>query len=518
MGLAMVTPTRKKTGQWVTRKAIPAAVRAAYGKSEEIRWWPATLTEGQVKAECAAWLAPIEDRIAYLKSQQGAAPLSLTKRQCVALAGEWYQAKAAAEESHFTDSNVTWDWDGEIDAILPYGGDDGLESQPLRPIQTIVDARDALLRERQLAVTPDSAERLLQEMLARYLDFLKLMQRRHAGDFGPDPVLGMLPEGDAFAPAKTKESPAISIAALFERYAVSGSANAKTVHKWRSRVASLIDHLGHDDAGRVTRADMNGWTAALVAKGLAKKTIVDGYLPAVRAAFAIAYEDRAIAENPAAGLKVRAPKAVKLRERDHTDEEANTILRAALGPQPPGLADHHARARRWVPWLCAYTGARVAEMTQLRAMDIQQEWGIWYVLVTPEAGSTKNNEARKVPLHSHLIEQGFVQLAKEGDATPLFYRQGAGNEVNPGYKIRASNLAQWVRSLGIETPQPNHGWRHRFKTISRAEGIPEDTVEKIQAHVPTSQSRKYGRALLVTMKEAIEKLPKYQIDAESQAI
>ena len=314
----------------------------------------------------------------------------------------------------------------------------------------------------------------------------------------------------------TAPPPTLSLSALFERYAASGAANAKTVSKWRGRVVSFIDFLGHDDASRVTRVELNAWTASLVAKGLAKKTIVDGYLPAVRVALAVAYDDGVIAINPASGLKVRAPKAVQLRERDLTDDEAATILKAALGRHSDRLAPGHARARRWVPWLCAYTGARVAEITQLRAMDIRQDGGVWIIHITPEAGSVKTGKARSVPIHSHLLEQGILALAKHEDATPLFYWEGAGNEINPASKVRAADLAKWVRTLGVDDPevQPNHGWRHRFKTMSRAAGIPEYDADRIQGHMPRHEGGKYGSGSLAALREAIERIPRYKVGTE----
>ena len=313
--------------------------------------------------------------------------------------------------------------------------------------------------------------------------------------------------------ATTGARPALSLSALFERYAATGAANPKTVNKWRTRVASLVNFLGHDDASRVTRADLNGWAASLVTKGLAKKTIVDGYLPAVRVALAIAHDDGAIAGNPASGLRVRAPKAVQLRERDLTDDEAAAILKAALGRHSDRLAPEHVLARRWVPWLCAYTGARVGEITQLRAMDIRQEGGVWVIHITPEAGSVKTGKARSVPIHSHLIEQGIQELAKQGDASPLFYREGAGNEVNPASKVRAADLAKWVRTLGVDDPevQPNHGWRHRFKTMSRAVGIPEYDADRIQGHTPRHEGGKYGSGSLAALRDAIERIPTYVV-------
>lgn len=164
-----------------------------------------------------------------------------------------------------------------------------------------------------------------------------------------------------------------------------------------------------------------------------------------------------------------------------------------------------------MPWLCAYTGARVGEITQLRAMDIRLEGDIWCIHITPDAGGVKTNEARLVPLHSHLIAQGLTQLAKADDDTPLFYTKGAGNEVNPGSKIRATAIAKWVRSLGITAPQPNHGWRHRFKTMTRAANIPEYQADAIQGHAPATQSRDYGLAPLAILQAAIDQLPMYEL-------
>lgn len=307
--------------------------------------------------------------------------------------------------------------------------------------------------------------------------------------------------------------PAASIIGLYERYALSGAANPKTVAKWRSRVASFVEHLGHDDVTRVSRGDLHRWTEALIAKGLAKKTVADGYLPPVKVVLGLAYDDEVIPINPSSRLRVRGPDAIEVRDRDLTDEEADIILRGSLQPQSDRLGEEHALARRWVPWLCAYTGARVAEMTQLRAGDIRQEQGVWVVHITPEAGSTKNDKARRVPLHPHLIEQGVLILAKPNDWTPLFHREGVGNAENPASKMRSSDLGVWVRTLGVDDPnvQPNHGWRHRFKTQARILGIPEELADRIQGHAPRHQGGKYGRGALpvgVLLAE-IEKMPRY---------
>lgn len=117
-------------------------------------------------------------------------------------------------------------------------------------------------------------------------------------------------------------------------------------------------------------------------------------------------EWKRIPANPPCGLTVRAPKALKLRERDLTDDEAATILWATLGTQPPNLALRPALARRWVPWLCA----------------------------TPARGSA-----------------------------------------------------------------------------ARAAGIPAEIADRLQSHAPSNAGGKYGFVPLVTLRDAIERLPQYEV-------
>lgn len=362
-----------------------------------------------------------------------------------------------------------------------------------------------LARQRRLLSTMELTE---QEAAWRDLDrerTAEIAELREA-------VKGQRAFNDRLAEESGRRSGQLPLLALFERYAEFGSANAVTVRNWRKKVASLIEYLGHSDAALVTRADLNRWVASLVAKGFAKKTITGQYLAAVRLTLAIAHDDGLIPDNPAKGLTVRAPKTVKLRTRDLSDAEARIVLEASLKPQPAKLSESHALARRWVPWIMAYTGARVAEVCQLRCMDLRNEGGVPVMVITPEAGSVKDYEARTVPLHPHLIEQGIMRLAKAGDQTPLFYDASAGNELSPGSKIRASAIATWVRSLGIEAPQPNHSWRHRFKTVARGAGIAESVAEVIQGHVPKNEGGRYGETPLAVLNDAIGKLPRYDIE------
>ncbi|MFX7556085.1 tyrosine-type recombinase/integrase, partial [Acinetobacter baumannii] len=76
-----------------------------------------------------------------------------------------------------------------------------------------------------------------------------------------------------------------------------------------------------------------------------------------------------------------------------------------------------ANTRRWVPRLLAYTGARVAEMTRLESKHIQFGAGVWAI----DIQQSKNGRPRIVPIHLHLITQGFLEFVREREGSPLFF-------------------------------------------------------------------------------------------------
>jgi hypothetical protein len=84
-----------------------------------------------------------------------------------------------------------------------------------------------------------------------------------------------------------------------------------------------------------------------------------------------------------------------------------------------------------------------------------------------------NKRLRRVPIHNHLIEQGFLKYVEERRRTgkPLFYepaRARGGKGANPQWQKVGERLAEWVRvSLKVTGVQPNHGWRHLWREIVR---------------------------------------------------
>jgi integrase len=321
--------------------------------------------------------------------------------------------------------------------------------------------------------------------------------------------------------ARSAPAAPVPLLATFDAYAAAQGLKPVTKKDWRARMQDLIGFLGHDDAALITEDDVQRWRDHLLKQpgrgGNTRdpRTVRGTYISALRATLGWAVEERKLPKNVAASIVVRVPTKGKLRERDFTSEETRRILEATLEAPASNIAAEYALARRWIPWLCAYTGARVNEISQLRAEDVTQMDGVWVVRITPEAGTVKANIARTVPLHPHLVEQGFPAVVQAKGEGPLFYdpaKQRVQGADNRHYKKVGEHLAQWVRRyVGITDPnvQPNHGWRHTFKSLALAVEMPERLADYIQGHAPNSVGRTYGSPPLSALVSAIEKLPRF---------
>lgn len=73
-------------------------------------------------------------------------------------------------------------------------------------------------------------------------------------------------------------------------------------------------------------------------------------------------------------------------------------------------------------------------------------------------------------------------------------------------------LARWVREeIGVTDPnvQPNHGWRHRFKTIARDVKMDREIADHIQGHAPRSVGDTYGEVTVRAIHREICLIPRF---------
>lgn len=152
----------------------------------------------------------------------------------------------------------------------------------------------------------------------------------------------------------------------------------------------------------------------------------------------------------------------------------------------------------------------------MRAEDIVEQGGIWAIRLLGGAGRT-------LPVHSHLIEQGFLDFVHSIERGPMFYNaraqaaQRRSDPTNPqkpcAVKAR-EHLATWVRKIGVDDPElsPNHSWRHLFKEIADRCDMREKVSDAITGHAPASVGRSYGRPTLEVMAQELLKFPRFVID------
>lgn len=155
-------------------------------------------------------------------------------------------------------------------------------------------------------------------------------------------------------------------------------------------------------------------------------------------------ERRKLPQNAFRGIKVREvvdqqAEIIAPRQKGFSLAEATAILTATLSTPSHLISAEMRAARRWLPWLCAYSGARVNELTSLYPQDVSKDSasGIWRMVIKPSLEKTA--QWRVVPIHSHVIEQGFLAYVEERRKLdkPLFYdpdRSRGGKPGNPQFK------------------------------------------------------------------------------------
>lgn len=112
---------------------------------------------------------------------------------------------------------------------------------------------------------------------------------------------------------------------------------AASVKKWTTAMEALIDHLGHDDAARVTPDDIVTWKNALLApngsgaRARGQMTVRHGYLGAVKPVFAWAVANKLIEANPVSGVQIAVPRRTRTRaEKGYTDADGRFSQKPTL--------------------------------------------------------------------------------------------------------------------------------------------------------------------------------------------
>jgi len=222
-----------------------------------------------------------------------------------------------------------------------------------------------------------------------------------------------------------------------------------------------------------------------------------------------------VPSNEAAGVKVEKPKDRKGPPRVPfaPDDLAKIFDPARLGP-PRSFGEHE-----WALLIALHTGARAAEIGQLRLDQVRRERGVLCFAIEEE---TKNDQSRRVvPVHSALLALGLEarldRLAK-GKKTHLFpdwfrkaeaarKRSPSANQVFANFIPKVFNR-QLRDKLGItDKRKVFHSFRHTLKTALARAGVSREVSDAITGHDDDSAGAGYIHDVSIEkMRDALESI------------
>lgn len=527
MIIGMSRPWRHpQTGVFYYRARLPAELLPTHRGSSidiEVAGELTTVTLGNIiklslrtkdKGEARLRHTSVQNQLEQRWASAKGKAVRLTKVEISGLSGIWYRDLVL---THQDDAGNVEGWEAYQDFL--YEGlacfdkeSDGTRSEPYSPKEGYRRLGrqfnlDEFLAQRGLVISDQSREELVQEVAWTLINACETLIRRANGDFGKDKFAERFapPPQIGRAASVQRSSSGVTLVMLFEGWAKESAPKPETIDGWRTHVERFAEFIGHDDAKAVVRADVVRWKQHLLELNNAPRTINGSKLAALKAIFGWGVENELCPTNPADKVSVRRASRAGEEMRGFSASEARTILAAAAIAKDD--------ACRWVPRLCAQSGARVGEVCQLRAEDIRRDGDTWFMDLCAEAGSLKNKwSERQVPLHSSIAE-AFVDFVKSRGSGPLFYdpaKRRAGAK-KPQAKIVAKKVAKWVHTLGLSVGKgdrkaPNHAWRHFFRTLARDAKVADSVASAILGHRPATVGETYGETRLTTMVEAIESM------------
>jgi integrase len=522
--IKMPKPIKRPTSKnyWI-RKKVPVVLRPLVGKTE-IWATLGTKDERQANIKIGAVNAAIEAEWTRLRTEAARAsssagsfvpdPFKLTHQDLHALRKE--------EHTRIRDRWMPEPPTGYGRLRMTQGGDE--ESLQL-------DAID-LLESGGYEASAANVARLVPLLVQARREAVSDVEHARVGEY--DKVTDL-----SKVPART--TPALDFITSFEEYAAKGGLKGgtagRTASRWRPKVKEFCEFVRHRDLKRIKTSDGYDWVDHLIEKKIPRDSIRKVWIAALSATAGFMVERRKLDQNPFLGIRVRDEDASENTDKERqqkepprkgfTPQEAKRILTATLVAPSDFISVEMAAARRWLPWLCAYSGARVNELTSLHPDDIRPYGnGVWCMIIKPSLEKTA--QWRTVPIHSHVIEQKFGQQfldyveERRRLKKPLFYdpeRRRGGTVRHPQFHKVAERVGEWVHGLGIPIGiKPNHGWRHVFKSMARHVGMDREVEGFITGHRPkdAGSGNDYGDHWVQTMSAEIEKYPRYDIPALNQ--
>lgn len=546
MGI-MIQPTKNRFGVYLVRKAVPKRLQGILNK-REIKFTLDTKDVREARERAPAKIIQI-DMMLRLAEKQLEAEESLTDADIEMIAGVWASRTMQNDELirdrylvedvldgktgmfHSPENDIIHDWLEDRERKPRYKSETWQAERDESICKLMVVELDEALEYTPLVLTPAWRIRLAWRLAERRSDItnaylLNLRPQRYARSKGLDVL-----------PAERPET--LTFADLFERYKDHVMRHEplraeSRIIAYTTSANRFIEFIGQKAVEDITVTDLADFrnlleklpsrpSKAVRLLPLHKQVDAEGekispvrvenILKELSSVFRVAIEDGKLTENPLGKLKKRKVVAGPTVVRSFSRDEISRIFSLPVfhGEETP-----YGAMAYWIPIILYYCGARVEEIAQLRKGDIVEVDGTpCFRLTMGEGQSIKMGNTRQFPIHSHLIELGFLDFV-QSSTNQLFADK---SEVNRKYSY---NYGRWwgnyIREHGLTRQgiKPTHSFRHTLVTLCRDLNIREEIQDSILGHNENSSDRAkashgYGETSVQAQRSVIEQIPRLNL-------
>jgi integrase len=485
MVLLMSRPQKHpKTGIYRARKVVPADLREAIGKRELVE------TLGTKDPAVASRLHPevlirFDNLLAAARARLEGRTDPVTPREIAEMAGEVYRRQVQQAEAEADPENIE---------SLELGMDMLRGEWAKKPLPHRYREAEALLSERGIVADAATVHRLARAIVDARFHAEDVGLSRARGDWSPEPHGARFPlpsQRPAPAPVAASPTAPLTTEMLLDKFAAENPQNDKTMAKRRAALRQLETSAGHDDAARIAKADVRAMKERRQGAGMSLATI-QSEVGTLRPVWSWGLANGLLPEgaaNPFTGMTPKTARGAQRSRLPFDDADAVLLLNAARDKK--GWL-------RWLPWVLAFTGARLEEVCGADAADIREVRGVWCLDINSERTGRplKTLQAqRMVPLHTALIAEGFLAYVQKLPAGSALFPSLPVGSWSRRSSIATKRMGRWLRALGITDPKKvaAHSWRHRMKDTLRFARVPAEAADAILGHDnPTNAGSGYG--------------------------
>lgn len=324
-------------------------------------------------------------------------------------------------------------------------------------------------------------------------------------------VAGTVQEVATHAPESTNET-AVGLLDALQMWQKLRTPAGATVTAAHTVVSRFWENVGKLPVKKIQRSHVVTFQDWMIARELQPGT-VRSQVALLSAILGAAVEKGVIKTNPALGVKTTGQKHAKTARLPFTVSEINTIFEKLP----------RTGARYWLPVISLYSGLRLEEIGQLAPEDIKQEHyrdaagvarKVYVIYATGEGdGQGLKNDAsrRRVPVHSTLVELGFIKYVHSQKGARIF------PELKPDKNGRETAVfSNWFsvfkrKTCGItDSRKAFHSLRHVFKDGLREVGVTEEVSDALSGHSNGSVSRNYGGGYY-PLRPLVEAMSRYEV-------